>query len=158
MQKLAHDLRSVLAPSYFDILQKLLHLLPRSLSPEALTALLATLSALFKYILIPSANEEMLEKTWKMTQPTLRGCNPEAGRTVAEVWGSLLRRLKTDFRGKAVKLMMLDLDGVEDLCAWAVVYACKVSNSSSVYHAKLNVSSSLYPRPYIQLRPQSSLL
>ncbi|KAI9063947.1 hypothetical protein FKP32DRAFT_1603293 [Trametes sanguinea] len=46
-QKLAHDLRTTLAPEYPRILKRLLQLLPRSLSAEALTALLATFTALF---------------------------------------------------------------------------------------------------------------
>jgi hypothetical protein len=45
---------------------------------------------------------------------------------MAEVWGSVLRRLKTAPRAKAVTLLAKNLEGVEDASAWAIVYACKV--------------------------------
>ena len=61
-QKLAHDLRTTLAPEYPRVLKRLLQLLPRSLSAEALTALLATFSALFKYILVPTVDTESLHQ------------------------------------------------------------------------------------------------
>ncbi|KAI0262194.1 armadillo-type protein [Gloeopeniophorella convolvens] len=125
MQKLAHDLRSVLLPSYDDLLSHLLRLLPRSISAAALTALLATFAALFKYLLVPATESEVLEQTWESVRTTLPKCNPEVQRAIAEVWGSLLRRLKVSRREIAVELMAEDLRGVEDACAWACTFACK---------------------------------
>jgi U3 small nucleolar RNA-associated protein 20 len=45
---------------------------------------------------------------------------------MAEVWGSVLRRLKTTAREKAVKSLLHNLKGVEGVCAWAIIFACKV--------------------------------
>jgi U3 small nucleolar RNA-associated protein 20 len=126
MQKLAHDLRSTLAPDYDCILAALLRLLPRHISPEALTALLATFSTVFKFLLAPSSVEDIIPRTWTSIHSVLPSCNPEVQRAFAEVWGSLLRRLKTPSRIVAVELLASELAGVEDACAWAVVFACKV--------------------------------
>jgi hypothetical protein len=54
LQKLVYDLRMTLLPSYTELLTRLIDLLPRSIPAQALTALLATLSALFKHLLISS--------------------------------------------------------------------------------------------------------
>ncbi|TFY83749.1 hypothetical protein EWM64_g255 [Hericium alpestre] len=125
MQKLAHDLRSTIIPSYSDILASLLRFLPRSISAPSLTVLLATFSALFKYLLVSSTDISLLEKTWVAVRKQLPTCNPEVQRAMAEAWGSLLRRSKTSTREGATRLMLQNLDGVEDACAWALVYACK---------------------------------
>ena len=45
---------------------------------------------------------------------------------MAEVWGSLLRRLRASKREAAVEVMASDLGGVEEACAWAYIFACKV--------------------------------
>jgi len=127
LQKLAHDLRLTLAPSYSELLSCLLRFLHRSLPAPALTALLATLSTIFKFLLVPS-DKNLLEKTWSAMRTALAGCNLEVQRAVAEVWGSLLRRLKPAASETAVRLMMEDLTNVEDACAWAFVFACKVGH------------------------------
>ncbi|KAG6834514.1 hypothetical protein H0H93_009222, partial [Arthromyces matolae] len=44
---------------------------------------------------------------------------------MAEVWGSLLRRLKPGAREEAVKLLAKTGEGIEDSTAWAVAFACK---------------------------------
>ncbi|KAH9007602.1 armadillo-type protein [Lactarius deliciosus] len=44
---------------------------------------------------------------------------------MAEVWGSLLRRLRAPQRDALVELMADELTGVEDACAWAYIYSCK---------------------------------
>ena len=126
LQKLAHDLRTTLSPIYTNILNHLLELLPRSIDAAALTALLETFSALFKFLLVPSIRLELLEETWNAVRLTLPRCLPEVKRAVAEVWGSVLRRLKTVPRARAVTLLAKDLEEVEDASAWAIVYACKV--------------------------------
>jgi U3 small nucleolar RNA-associated protein 20 len=126
MQKLAQDLRSIIFPSYDDLLNRLLRLLPRSISAAALTALLATFSSLFKHLLVPATESDFLERTWKCVRTVLPECHPEVRRSMAEVWGSLLRRLGVSRREVAVEVMAHDLVGVEDACAWAYVFACKV--------------------------------
>jgi hypothetical protein len=126
LQKLAHDLRTTLAPIYTNILDRLLKLLPRSINAVALTALLETFSALFKFLLVPSIHLQLLEETWDSVRLILPKCLPEIQRAMAEVWGSVLRRLKTAPRARAVNLLAKNLEGVEDASAWAIVYACKV--------------------------------
>ena len=129
LQKLAHDLRTTLSPVYTDLLAKLLVFLPRPIATPALTTLLATLSGLFRYLLVPSIHLNLLQQTWASFHAVLPTCNPEVQRAAAEVWASVLRRLKTSAREKAVLLMANDLDGVETASAWMLVFACKVSTS-----------------------------
>lgn len=127
LQKLAHDLRTTLSPVYADLLAKLLVFLPRPIATPALTALLATLSGLFRYLLVPSIHLNLLQQTWSSFHAVLPSCSPEVQRAAAEVWASVLRRLKTSAREKAVLLMANNLDGVEVAAAWVLVFACKVS-------------------------------
>jgi U3 small nucleolar RNA-associated protein 20 len=129
MPKFVHDLRSVILPSYDDILDRLLLLLPKPISAMALTTLLATFGSLFKYLLVPATETDVLQQTWKRVRTVLPECNSEIQRAMMEVWGSLLRRLKTSRREVAVEVMTEDLFGVEDACAWAYLFACKVSQT-----------------------------
>ncbi|KAH7929562.1 hypothetical protein BV22DRAFT_1191955 [Leucogyrophana mollusca] len=125
LQKLAHDLRTTLAPVYLDVLELLLKLLNRPISAPTLTTLLATLSGLFRYLLVPSINPDLLSQTWNSIRSIIPTCNPEVQRATAEVWGSVLRRLKSTAREKALNLMAESIDEVEDATAWMVVFACK---------------------------------
>lgn len=105
-----------------DILVRLLALLPRSLSAAALTALLETFSALFKYVLIPS--DSIQETVWPMFAEVLPKCSPDVQRIIAELWGNILRRLKATTReGCAVAIVK---ESNEDVGAWVLVTACKV--------------------------------
>jgi len=129
-------------PSYEELLAQLLTLLRRSIPAQALTALLATLSALFKFLLIPSVNnsdtdhnidrdeyKDLLRTTRTQVLRVLPKCNPEVQRAVGEVWGvGVLRRVKGKGRERAVGLLLGDDDGKgeQDFCAWCVVSACKV--------------------------------
>ncbi|KAI0628424.1 armadillo-type protein [Trametes polyzona] len=125
-QKLAHDLRTTLAPEYPRVLKRLLQLLPRSLSAEALTALLATFSALFKYVLVPSVDSELLEQAWSAFCEVLPRCHPEVQRATAEVWGATLRRLQVSLRIDCVRILAASsTDVLGDSCAWIFVTACK---------------------------------
>lgn len=125
LNKLAHDLRTTLAPSYADLLDVLLRLLPQPISAPSLTALLATLSGLFRYLLVPSINLDLLDQTWSSFRAVLPTCNSDVQRAAAEVWGSVLRRLKSVARERAVILMAKNLEGVEDASAWMMIFACK---------------------------------
>jgi len=127
LQKMAHDLRTTLSPIYrdSDILKKLLSLLPRSISPPALTCLLETFSSLFRYLLIPSLNLALLDQTWDAICQVLPKCRGEIQRAIAEVWGSYLRRRKKEAREKAVALLVDRTGDIEDASAWALVFACK---------------------------------
>jgi U3 small nucleolar RNA-associated protein 20 len=87
---------------------------------------LETLSALFKYLLIPSSDELLVESTWSQLRDIIPKANTEVQRAVAEVWGSVLRRLKLASREKAVRSLAFHLEGVSDPAAWAMVFACKV--------------------------------
>jgi U3 small nucleolar RNA-associated protein 20 len=126
MQKFVHDLRSIILPSYDDLLNRLLRFLPRPVSAAALTALLTTFSSLFKHLLVPATESDIVQRTWKCVCVVLPECNSEVQRAMAEVWGSLLRRLRASRREVAVEVMAEDLGGVEDACAWAYIFSCKV--------------------------------
>jgi U3 small nucleolar RNA-associated protein 20 len=126
MQKFVHDLRSIILPSYDDLLNGLLRLLPRPISAAALTMLLTTFSTLFKYLLVPATEPDILQRTWERVRIVLPECNSEVQRAMAEVWGSLLRRLRASRREVAVEIIAEDLSGVEDACAWIYIFACKV--------------------------------
>lgn len=125
-QKLAHDLRTTLAPEYPRVLKQLLKMLPRSLAAEALTALLATFSALFKYVLVPSVDAELLRQAWIAFCEVLPQCHPEVQRATAEVWGASLRRIKMSLREDAVHIVASRSSNLGDVCAWIFVTACKV--------------------------------
>ncbi|TFK26306.1 U3 snoRNP protein Utp20 [Coprinopsis marcescibilis] len=125
LQKMAHDLRTTIAPAYIDVLQRLLKLLARSISPAAVTTLLETFNSLFRYILVPSIHLELLEQTWGMIKATLPQCIPEIQRAMAEVWGSVLRKLKTAARTKAVTMLAAEAEIIDDASAWVLVFACK---------------------------------
>jgi U3 small nucleolar RNA-associated protein 20 len=134
-----------LSPVYLDpILPRLLALLLRSktISAPALTALLATFAALFKFLLIPaSSNTELLEKTWVCIRDILPRCLPEVQRAMAEVWGGVLRRLKPEAKERAVVMLaegVVDQSAseVQDAAAWCVVYACKVRQDPFNYYFK----------------------
>lgn len=131
---MAHDLRTTLSPVYTKLLGLLLKLLPRSISAPALTALLATLASLFKHLLVPSIHLDLLSQTWTSIRQVLPKCLPEIQRAFAEVWGgSVLRRLKSSAREKAVLLMAEGVEGIEDTSAWMFVFACKVRSVSPFY-------------------------
>ena len=75
---------------------------------------------------MPSIHLDLLQQTWSSLHAVLPSCSPEVQRAAAEVWASVLRRLKTSAREKAVLLMANNLDGVESASAWMLVFACKV--------------------------------
>jgi len=126
MQKLAHDLRLTLSPCYDALLATLTRLLRSRISTDALTVLLATFSALFKHILVTSNEVELLFQTWNSLRNVLPACKSEVQRAFAEVWGSSLRRFEVGLRATAVEVMCASLVGIEDACAWSIVFACRV--------------------------------
>jgi U3 small nucleolar RNA-associated protein 20 len=126
LNKILLDLRTTLLPIYSHLLNHLLKLLPRSISAQALTSLLASLSALFKHLLVPELDSGLLESTWTSLRGTLQDCIPEVQRAVAEVWGLTLRLMKLDARKRSALFMVKSMSGIEDACAWMLVLACKV--------------------------------
>jgi hypothetical protein len=124
-----HDLRKTLAPVYPDMLNRLLKLLPRQISASALTVLLATLSSLFKHLLVP----DNLELTWTQLKETLVLCIPGVQKAVAEVWGAVMRRVKADVREKCTHILAEDVEGIDDTSVWILVFACKVRAHQSVF-------------------------
>ncbi|KAJ7170672.1 hypothetical protein C8R43DRAFT_59666 [Mycena crocata] len=151
LQKITHDLRMTLSPVYLDpILPRLLALLLRSktISAPALTALLATFAALFKFLLLPASSSselQLLEKTWECIRDILPRCLPEVQRAMAEVWGGVLRRLKPEVKARAVALLAESVtkqtaSEVQDAAAWCLVYACESRKPST--HAR----HPLFPR------------
>lgn len=120
LQKLIHDLRTTLAPLHIEVLQQTLRLLPRSLSAQTHTVLLETFSALFKYLLIPL---EATEEAWSSFLDVLPKSDPEVQRAVAELWGSILRRLKSEAREKVSLAIIASAN--PDVSAWVFVSAFK---------------------------------
>ena len=108
-------------------MSKLVPLLRRAIPSDALTALLAIFSALFKYIMIPSDSFDVIQRIWVSFRETLSKSSLEVRRATAEVWGVLVRKLKLQTRVRLVTLLVSDLDGVEDIVPWVIVDACKVS-------------------------------
>lgn len=124
LQQISHDLRVTLAPRHSEILQILLSILPKSLSAPTFTVLLETLSSFIKYVTTPL---DLVEDTWKAFQIQLPKCNPEVQRAVAELWGTIIRRLKLPIREKCSIAMVENPD--VDISAWIFVSACKVGGA-----------------------------
>jgi U3 small nucleolar RNA-associated protein 20 len=139
LQKLVHDIRTTLSPSYEEILSHLVALLPQRISADAITALLASFSALFKHVLIPSGDLQLAERTWAYFKNILPKCNSEVQRATAEVWGTTLRKIKSASRAALVQLLVTDLNGIEDMSAWTFVFACKVCAQASLVIACLDI-------------------
>ncbi|GJE97349.1 DRIM domain-containing protein [Phanerochaete sordida] len=120
LQKLAHDLRTTIAPLYRPVLDRLLKLLPRTLAAEVLKILLDTFSVLFKYVGIPA---DAVEETWAAFAEVLPKCDPEVQRVVAELWGTTIRRLKAAAREQCALSIVTSASA--DVSSWVFVSACK---------------------------------
>jgi U3 small nucleolar RNA-associated protein 20 len=123
--KLIFDLRRTLEPCFEVIFDKLLGLSGASLSASLLTQVLEAISSLLRYI--SPTSPSLLDSLYSRFLSTFRKCKTEVQRAGGEVWGSVLRRLKGDLRGKSILLILERLeehDGV--LEAWAIISACKV--------------------------------
>ena len=108
-------------------MSRLVPLLRRAIPADALTSLLATFSGLFKYIMIPSDDFDVIRTVWASFRGVLLRCSSEVRQATAEVWGVLVRKLKLPARIKLVSLLVSDLNGIEDFVPWVVVDACKVN-------------------------------
>ena len=115
-----------LKPCFENLISKLIPLLHRAIPPDALTSLLATFSALFKHVAIPSDDFEAIQRVWASFREALLKCSPEVRQATAEVWGVSVRKLKMPTRTKLVALLVSDLTGIEDFIPWVFVDACKV--------------------------------
>lgn len=127
LQKLAHDLRTTLTIHFENLISKLVSLLRRAIPSDALTSLLATFSALFKYIMIPSGDFETTQRVWASFREALLKCSSEVRQKTAEVLGVLVRKLKLPTRTRFITLLVSDFNGFEDFMPWVIVDACKVS-------------------------------
>lgn len=124
LQKLLHDLKTTVLPKYESILDALLSEAPKSIPPAALSTYLATLALLFKQTL--NAQPELHQSTWIRLSNALKKCRPDRQRIIAEVWGIVLRRMKTQQKGEAVELLVKSLeseDRLEDVVAWVLIAA-----------------------------------
>ena len=128
LEKLLHDLRSTLVPQYEQLLAVLLPLSAKSLGPEVLPVYLQTVSTLFKYLLLPQPAS--LPSTWTSVQSTLRSCTPEMQRMLGEVFGTVIRKLKSEDRLQMVQLLVDEQGDLENAIAWIFVSATQsVSNT-----------------------------
>jgi U3 small nucleolar RNA-associated protein 20 len=125
LQRIAHDLRTTLSPIYSEILSALTNFLPRSIPAATLTSLLLTLQSWFKYLLVPSVDPSLLSKTISTLFEAIPKCHPEVQRSVAEVLGSTLRRLKSSPRNQAIGLISQNVQATENFCAWVFASACQ---------------------------------
>ena len=105
----------------------LVPLLRREIPSDVLTSLLATFSALFKHIIIPSDDLEPVRGVWTSFREALLKCSPEVRQATAEVRGVLVWKSKPQTQTKLVTLLVSDFNGIEDFIPWAIVGACKVS-------------------------------
>jgi U3 small nucleolar RNA-associated protein 20 len=149
LNKLVHDLRTTLAPSYVDLLEVLLRLLPRLISAPSLTALLA-LSGILRYLLVPSIKLDLLDQTWSSFRAVLPTCSPEVQRAAAEVWGSVLRRLKSIARQTAVVFSGTELGECRRARGWWCLHAKYVCCAPQVVH--FNKPAVCFPNPAYKCR------
>lgn len=132
MKAFIHDLRTTILPSYEKLLGTLVPLLMRKIETGALTELLSSLLALFKYVLIPSLSSPpspLLTSTWRELSQPFVSSSDEGKRMLGEVWGSTIRRMKVEYRSTAIKLMLKSLMKEGDLgdgICWVLVEACQV--------------------------------
>lgn len=142
LRQMAYDLRTTLSPVYSDLLTRLLKLFPRSLPPATFTTLMESLSSFFKHLLVPAVGTILLEETWTDLCGVIRDCSSETQRAMAEVWASVLRRLKISSREKAVALLAQTIQGMEDATAWVFIFACK-SVSQTLHTATFSILAPL---------------
>ncbi|KAJ3803991.1 hypothetical protein F5876DRAFT_83977, partial [Lentinula aff. lateritia] len=76
------DLRLTLAPVFSELLERLLQPSARSISSEVLTVLLSTLSALLKYLLVPSTDSTLPSVTLLPGVVFARKVNSDASYTL----------------------------------------------------------------------------
>lgn len=103
--------------------------------------MLGTLLAIFKHVLLPSvpqtevtdADSDILRTTWSQLGASLTKCGPEVQRAVAEVWSSVLRRLKKGDRQRCIELMVSDALSLDDFIAYSFVFASKVRSLIHVF-------------------------
>ncbi|KZT58714.1 hypothetical protein CALCODRAFT_451310 [Calocera cornea HHB12733] len=126
MSKLVYDLRSTVAPAYSVILDCLFARLSGKLPQHSLQALFNALSSLFKYLLVSSAASPKLQTTWEKIAAVLRE-GGDVARLMAEVWGKVIRRLKSAEREALVR-SMLEEQGAELYVAMALVEGMKSPN------------------------------
>ncbi|KAL5483039.1 UTP20_9 [Sanghuangporus weigelae] len=164
LQKLVEDIRTTLYPAYESIINCLLDLLMRRRSPEVLTVLLGSLTSVFKHVMIPSVSEsntDVLSTTWTYLSTTLVKCNSEVQRAVAEVWSSVLRRLRKADRQQCVGLMMSSARRLNDFVAWSFVFSAKSVAQTIHTSGPLLISSCLnyhLAAPDDELEASSKLL
>ena len=79
-------------------------------------------------------SSDILGDTWSRLSVCLQNCNHEIKRAVSEVWASVIRRAKKVERQKCIELMVLNLEGNDDVVAWSLVFASKVSKSQ-LFHS-----------------------
>ena len=131
LQKFVEDLHSTVSPAYERLVRCLFELLPRRVSPETLSALLAALLSIFKHVLVPlvskSDESDALPTTWTIVTSALAKCNLEIQRAVAEAWSSVLRRLKKNDRHCCVTLMVASAGTMNEFVTWSFVFAIKAS-------------------------------
>jgi len=132
LRDLLQDLRTTLQPFYESLLDRLLNIAPRNCAAETLSALLETLSHLFKHLLQLNIGEDEsnFSLTWEKLLPVVAKCKSEVQRALAEVWAGVLRRSKKEDRRRIVQTMLNSAleTNITDFVSWSLVFTCKVCN------------------------------
>lgn len=130
MQKLLHDLRTTLIPKFESIWDTLLAQATRLLSPSTLETYTQTLSACLKHLLLPTPS--LASFTWDALSATMKKCRPDIRRLLAEVWGTTLRKFKSEQKRHATDALVGSLDTLSDTIAW--IYITSVRSTSLTLH------------------------
>lgn len=141
LQKLLYDLRTTLTPRYETLWDTLLAQATRSLPPAAFETYIQTLSLFLKHLLLPSPDN--CKRTWIKLSDTMRKSRPDVRRKLAEVWGTALRRLKSETRREMTDLLLDSLNVIQDAVAWVYITAFQ-STSSTVHTSAVSLLKMLW--------------
>jgi U3 small nucleolar RNA-associated protein 20 len=128
LQKLLHDLRTTLTPKYEALWNALLSQASRSLPPGTLETYIQTLSLFLKHLLLPEPSNIAL--TWHKLATTIKRCRPDVQRMLAEVWATVLRRLKAEARVEMTMLLVEAVDALPDAIAWMCISAFQTTSTT----------------------------
>ena len=128
LQKLLHELRTTLTPKYEALWNALLSQASRSLPPATLETYIQTLSLFLKYLLLPDPSN--IAFTWHRLATTIKKCRPDVQRMLAEVWATVLRRLKAEARVEINMLIVEAVDTIPDAIAWMYISAFQTTSTT----------------------------
>ncbi|KAF8608156.1 hypothetical protein BDV93DRAFT_486731 [Ceratobasidium sp. AG-I] len=129
-----YDLRQTLLPVAPQILSTLLSLFARKLPPDTFELLLTALTTHLKYLVV--TNPTLVESSWPAFVAAASSSTQPAHVTMlAEVWGHLLRKLKTEDKARAAELLVQSLETEQEaeFVTWCVVEATRAKQAQGIY-------------------------